>query len=127
MDPKIAVRFSDAILQTATQLYNIDPARITRLDGFESFIYEFERPDGRFILRIGHSGRRSPDLIRGEVDWINYLAANGAPVAKAILSADGNLVEPVDDGEGEEFLCTAFVHAPGGEVRREQINDRLYR
>jgi Ser/Thr protein kinase RdoA (MazF antagonist) len=127
MDPKIATRFNDNILHTAMQRYDITPDKIELLDGFESFIYKFERPDGKFILRIGHSGRRSPDLIRGEVDWINYLAAGGAPVAKAILSANGNLVEPLADGEGEEFLCTAFVHAPGGEVRREQINERLFR
>ncbi len=96
------------------------------MDGFESFIYKFYRGDGQFILRIGHSSRRSPDLIRGEVDWINYLAANGASVAQAILSENGRLVEPVDDGQGGEFLCTAFQHAPGQEVRRDQINDRLF-
>jgi amicoumacin kinase len=66
--------------------YNIPSDKIELLDGFESFIYRFQRPDGQFILRIGHSSRRSPDLIRGEVDWINYLAAGGALVARAILS-----------------------------------------
>jgi amicoumacin kinase len=125
MDPKIAARYNDKILQAAMWRYNISAECIELLDGFESFIYRFKRPDGHFILRIGHSSRRSPDLIRGEVDWINYLAAGGALVARAILSASGNLVEPLDDGQGEEFLCTAFVHAPGKEVRREQIDDRL--
>jgi Ser/Thr protein kinase RdoA (MazF antagonist) len=126
MDPKIAERFHPSILDAARQRYDIAADKIRLLDGFESFMYEFERPDGRFILRIGHSQRRSPDLIRGEVDWINYLAAGGATVARAILSRDGNLVEPVDDGQGGQFLCTAFVQAPGGEVRAEQINDRLF-
>ncbi|OGO67799.1 MAG: hypothetical protein A2Z49_00430 [Chloroflexi bacterium RBG_19FT_COMBO_56_12] len=127
MDPKIASRFNDNILQTAMRCYNILSDQVELLDGFESFIYKFRRPDGQFILRIGHSDRRSPDLIRGEVDWINYLAAGGATVARAILSENGNLVEPVEDGQGGEFLCTAFVHAPGAEIHRDQINDRLYR
>lgn len=127
MDPKIAARFKDAHLQAAMRLYNIPAGQIEALDGFESFIYRFQRPDGRFILRIGHSARRSPDLIRGEVAWINYLAAGGAGVARAILSEAGNLVEPMADGEGDEFLCTAFVHAPGGGVTRDRINDRLFR
>ena len=126
MDPKIASLFNDNILQAALQRYNIAADQIELLDGFESFIYRFQRPDGRFILRIGHSGRRSPDLIRGEVDWINYLAAGGASVARAILSEDGNLVEPVADGQDGEFLCTAFVHAPGNNIRRAQVNDRLF-
>jgi len=125
MDPKIAARFNDDILSEARERYGIAPDQIEPLDGFESFIYRFQRPDGRFILRIGHSERRSPDLIRGEVDWINYLADGGASVARAVLSEHGNLVETLDDGQGGSFLCTAFVHAPGGSPRREQWDERL--
>jgi Ser/Thr protein kinase RdoA (MazF antagonist) len=125
MDPTIAARFNDKFLQAALRRYNISADNIELLDGFESFIYRFQRADGQFILRIGHSSRRSPNLIRGEVDWINYLAAGGTAVARAVLSEYGNLVESLDDGHGQEFLCTAFVHAPGKGVRREQINDCL--
>lgn len=127
MDPQIASRFNDQLLQRAMQYYAIAPDNIQVLDGFESYIYEFERPDGQFILRIGHSSRRTPDQIRGEVDWINYLAAGGASVAHAILSELGNLVETLDDGLGGEFLCTGFTRAVGGEVRRDQFTDRLFR
>jgi amicoumacin kinase len=127
MDPKIAALFNDRLLAAARERYAIPAESIRLLDGFESFIYEFEKPDGRFILRIGHSSRRSPDRIRGEADWINYLADGGTSVARAVLSAEGNLVEPLDDGGGGQFLCTAFVKAKGGEVRREQINERLFR
>jgi amicoumacin kinase len=126
MDPNIAARFNDSILNAVMPRYNITADNIKLLDGYESFIYEFTRPDGAYILRIGHSKRRTPELIHGEVDWINYLAAGGATVARAILSEPGNLVEAVDDAQGDQFLCTAFVKAPGGEVRREQINEHLF-
>lgn len=59
MDPKISALFSDDILTTARQRYAIPADKIRLLNGFESFIYEFERPDGQYILRIGHSERRS--------------------------------------------------------------------
>jgi amicoumacin kinase len=127
MDPSIAARFNDSILQAALQCYDIAPEAAQKLDGFESFIYKFTRPEGEYVLRIGHSGRRTPDLIRGEVDWINYLADRGTSVARAVLSRHGNLVEQLADGYGGEFLCTAFVKASGGEVRAEQINERLFR
>lgn len=126
MDPKIASRFNDDILHAAMQRYNIFPSQIKLLDGFESFMYEFNRLDGEFILRISHSIRRTPDQIRGEVDWINYLSLNGVPVARAILSRTGNLIEPVNDGQGGQFLCTAFVKASGGIAGKEQINERLF-
>lgn len=128
MDAHIAARFNDDILQAACRLYEIPAGQIKALDGFESFIYEFERADlkGQFILRIGHSERRSPDLIRGEVDWINYLAAHNVTVARAVLARTGKLVELLEDGAGGHFLCTAFVKARGGHATREHFNDRLF-
>ena len=121
MDPKIVKRYNDNILSEAMQRYGINKSQIELLDGFESFIYEFYRPqDGEFILRIGHSGRRTPEMIAGEVDWINYLGRGGAHVARAILSKNGKLVEPIDDGYGEQFLATAFlkpwVNLPGRQI-----------
>jgi Ser/Thr protein kinase RdoA (MazF antagonist) len=113
MEHAIRSRYNDAILHEAMSRYGIAPDQITLLDGFESFIYEFRRDDGEYILRIGHSLRRTPDLIQGEVDWINYLAAGSAGVAKAILSQSGDLVERIADGNGGEFLATAFIKAPG--------------
>ena len=114
MESRIRERFNDHILQEAIARYGIASRDIQLLDGFESFIYEFTRTGEPGILRIGHSLRRSPQLIQAEVDWINYLAQGGAGVAKALFSAQGNLVEAVDDNQGDQFLVTAFAKAPAG-------------
>jgi amicoumacin kinase len=113
MEQEIKNRFNETVLRQARQRYAIPPDAIRLLDSFESFIFEFERAGRSYILRLGHSLRRTPELIHGEVDWINYLAAGGAGVASAVPSAAGNLVEPIDDGQGGHFLATAFVRAPG--------------
>lgn len=126
MEPRIKDRINDEILNEAYQRYSIAPDHIRLLDGFESFIYEFDRPDGEFILRIGHSFRRTPELIRGEVDWLNYLAAGGAGVARAVLSSRGELVEQLQDGLGEQFLATAFVKARGGPPEGAAWNAGLF-
>lgn len=126
MDPSIASRFNETILRAGMRRFETDPDSAEVLDGFESFIYRFERPDGRFVLRVGHSSRRSPDLIQGEVDWIDHLAQGGAGVARAIRSREGHLVEQVEDGQGGSFLFTAFVHAPGGPPHSGQINELLF-
>ncbi len=118
MEQRIRDRYSDEILAEARTRYAIDAERIAALDGFESYIYEFNRADGDYILRIGHSLRRSEELIHGEVDWINYLAAGGAGVAQAVPSVAGRLVETIDDGAGGAFLATAFVRAPGAQSGR---------
>ena len=113
MDPLIANRYNDDILLEVMLRYGIGNGAIRPLDAFESFIYEFQRGPQAYILRISHSLRRSEALIQGEVDWINYLAEGGVSVARAVLSENGNLVEPVEDGQGGSFLATAFVKAQG--------------
>jgi Ser/Thr protein kinase RdoA (MazF antagonist) len=113
MEQHIKNRYTDAILQEAMRRYGIAPEQIRPLDAFESFIYEFQRGSQAYILRIAHSIRRSEDLIRGEVDWINTLAEGGVPVARAIHSESGKLVESIPDALGGYFLTTAFVKAVG--------------
>jgi Ser/Thr protein kinase RdoA (MazF antagonist) len=130
MEPRIKERFNDPILHEAMQRYGIADGHIQLLDGFESFMFEFTRNDQpgmkNEILRIGHSLRRTPQLIQAEVDWLNSLAAGGAGVAKALLSAQGNLIEAVDDGQGGQFLVTAFAKAPGDHARGETWNAALF-
>ncbi len=125
MEKRIKDRFSEEILQEAMQAFDIQDGHIRLLDGFESFLYEFWRDKESFILRIGHSLRRSENLIRGEVDWINYLHQGGASVAKAISTSKGELVATLPDGRGGHFLATAFERAegkpPGGEDWRETL------
>lgn len=113
MDPAIRERFTDDILREAARRYDIAPGDIDQGDGFESFIYRFTRGGERYILRLAHTLHRTPEAIHGEVDWINHLAAGGATVARAELSARGELVEEIDDGAGGRFLATAFAFAPG--------------
>ncbi|MBZ0298743.1 MAG: phosphotransferase [Anaerolineae bacterium] len=113
MEAHIKSRYHDGILAEAMRRYHIADGHIQLLDGFESFMYEFERGGQSYVLRIGHSLRRSVELIQGEVDWLNYLADGGVSVARAVPSADGELVERIDDGQGEQFLTTAFVKAQG--------------
>ena len=113
MEQQIRARLNNTVLQQAAQSYGTAANLLEELDGFENFIYEFKRDSGEYILRIAHRSRRSEALIQGEVAWINYLAERGTPVARAVLSENGKLVEAIDDGHGEYFLATAFVKANG--------------
>jgi Ser/Thr protein kinase RdoA (MazF antagonist) len=113
MEQAIRDRYNDNILHQVQQRYDISNFEIEPLHGFESFLYVFRKNDSELVLRITHSLRRSVNLIRGEVDWINYLYQGGVNVARAVPSADGNLVEIFDDDQGGQFLAAAFVKAPG--------------
>lgn len=116
MDRQIGDRFSDAVLAEAQERYGIVGGTPRLLGATENFVYEYERGGQSYILRIGHSSRRTENLVEGEVDWINYLAAAGIPVARAIRSDKGQLVERIGDGAGTHFIATTFVKAQGQPV-----------
>ncbi len=59
MDKAIRDRYSDAILHEAMARYAITADRLEPGDGFESFIYRFQREPGPAILRVTHTSRRS--------------------------------------------------------------------
>jgi Ser/Thr protein kinase RdoA (MazF antagonist) len=127
MEKRIKDRYNDLILQQVMKSYEIQKDDIQLLDGFESFIYEFNRKGSSFILRIGHNLRRSENLIRGEVDWINYLYQGGAGVSQAILAENGDLVIPIEDGSGDFFLATAFEKAHGSPPSKEIMGPAFYK
>lgn len=124
MEPKIRESYNDLILQEAMRRYGICREDIQLLDGFESFMYEYKHGDEKRILRIGHSLHRDAAAVRGEVDWLRHLGNHGVPVAYALPSLSGELVEVL--GEGEEYFCAAsFVRAPGGPPTRADWQNGL--
>jgi Ser/Thr protein kinase RdoA (MazF antagonist) len=127
MEERIRSRFTPQILAETAERFGITPNELIELDGFESFIYAYELGGEEYILRIAHSLRRNEALIRGEVDWINYLVEGGAGASQVILSKHGNLVEVVDDQQGGNFLATVFEKAPGITPRDFGYDDALYR
>lgn len=113
MEERIRERYSDAILDLALEAYGIDKATVQALDGFESFIFEYQGADGPGILRISHTIRRTPDQIRAELDWIDHLHSHGVGVSRPLRSLQGRWVESLEDGQGGAFLASAFDKARG--------------
>ena len=113
MEERIRERYSDLILAEALAAYGINRESIQELDGFESYIYEFQGPDNPGILRISHSIRRTEGMICAELDWINYLHRAGVGVSQPLRSIRGNWVESLEDGRGGFFLTAAFEKADG--------------
>ena len=113
MDKNIREAYTDCILTEAAKRYGITKDRVRLLDGFESFIYEYERGEQAYILRISHSLHRTSDLIHGEIEWMNHLADNGVPAARAVPSEYGNLVEPIEVEDGSHFTAVSFERASG--------------
>lgn len=124
MEQKIRESYNDAILHEAMRRYGIPPGKIRLLDGFENILYSFRQGRNRRILRISHSLHRDVYAIRGEIDWLSYLAANSVPVAYPVPSLSGEMVEVLGEGD-EYFSATSFVYAPGRPPSREDWQNGL--
>ena len=125
MEKSIHGIYGPEILEEAMNRFRVEPGNISELGGFESYVYEFVREDRGYILRITHSSHRTDDQINGELEWINYLAANGVAVSGAIKSRRGNYVEVIPAGD-TYFSAVVFNKARGHRPAREDFGEDLY-
>ncbi|KEO84850.1 phosphotransferase enzyme family protein [Tumebacillus flagellatus] len=127
MIPAIQERFNDQILHEAANRYGITPDGLKNLGGFEANVYEFQRDNSAYILKITHTIRRSVNYLLGELEWLNYLAEGGVSVSRCIPSVNGELVEVIPEGDGHAFLAMAYEKAPGSRVTKEIWGPDLFR
>ncbi len=113
MEKKVVELFTDKIRKEAAALYGANAEDLKLLGDIENFVYEYPYDNRARILRITHSSHRTENEILGELDWLNYLASNGVPAARAYDSPQGKLVERVHAPDGSYFLVASFEKAPG--------------
>ncbi len=118
MEQAIRDQYNEKVFHELIGKYKIDPSRIRPLGGFESFVYEFDRGERQYVLRISHTGlRRKKEQVYAEADFINYLAAHGVPVARVVPSPEGNLLEAAEN-ENPLFVAVSFEKAKGAPPKK---------
>ncbi len=120
MKSEIENLFSDEILNQSIEFFELEKDKTTKIDSFESFIFESVWKGIPCILRITHSSHRNIEQIKGELDWINYLAGNSAPVCEAFPSLNGNYVEKIILQNSSYFLVAIFRKAEGGTLNKNK-------
>ena len=104
------------IIRTAKELYGLEGYELTPApghdDGRNSVYICAMNGDKRFVMRVSQLGDRTEEEYLAEVEFIRYLAANGAPVADVLPSARGKLVEHVGQGETATYIAL-FTYAKG--------------
>lgn len=113
MEKEVVEVYTDKIQQEAAKMYGTSKEKLKLLGDAENFVYEYPCDGKPRILRVTHSTHRTANQIRGEIDWLNYLADNSVPAAKAYDSPQGNLVEVVNSDDGSYFMIVSFEKAQG--------------
>ncbi len=121
MEKHIKSLFTDEILKKAALSFGAEKSTIKKVGGFENFIYEFKLNQVNYILRISHSDHRSLKMIESELDWLNFLALNGASVSKPIKSKNNLWVEKIPCNIDTYFTASAYHKAKGCHINMKEV------
>lgn len=124
MDKKIRDLFNEEVLKEASAKYDLRREQLKSIGGFENFVYEFEKENKPYIMRITHSSHRTIEMIEAEMDWIGFLNKHGVSCSLPLLSHEQKLSEIVGDPESPFIVC-AFDKVPGEHLKKEMDNDQF--
>ncbi|NHJ05248.1 MAG: hypothetical protein EAX90_10510 [Candidatus Heimdallarchaeota archaeon] len=113
MKVEIESLLTDRIVDEAIERFNLVKEKTNKVNSFENFIFESIWKGIPCILRLTHSSHRTIEQIKGEIDWIDYLVTNEAPVCQAFPSISGNYVERIPHQDSSYFLASIFRKADG--------------
>ncbi len=105
------------LLSHACSLYGTTPTDLTPLSGGHfNAVYKFPfHPTSQHstygVLRIGVEDC-PPELTLGMLEWVDFLAREGAPVASPLASTQGHLLERLEQ-DGKFYTVTGFEKAEG--------------
>jgi Ser/Thr protein kinase RdoA (MazF antagonist) len=93
--------------------------------GFENRMFVFDTPENRLVVRVTPPNHKMLNEVKAELDWLQYLSENDAPVEHVITSRNNNLVETVETNAGT-ISVVCFEWAPGHLVTREDFSPELF-
>lgn len=104
------------IIEYAKELYALDKYEFTQVsehEGGRNLVFVCsENGENKYILRVSALGDRATEDYLAEVEFVHFLAKNKAPVADAMPSVHGRLVECVEQ-DGEVIYLSLFSYAKG--------------
>ncbi|NLZ15783.1 MAG: phosphotransferase [Erysipelotrichaceae bacterium] len=126
MDKFVKDLLTEDVLIEVANRYNVNKENLYFVGGFENFIYGYDRDNQSYIVRISHSSHRDLADIESELDFVFYLAKNGAKVSMPIMTISNNLVEKIDAADGSYFIISAFSKADGKEPSPENYHETFF-
>lgn len=118
MDLRARQSWSPRVRAHVARAAGLGEDELEEVGAFESFVFRAPHPSGTGYLKATWSGRRTPEQILAEVHFVEFLADQGARVARPLAFPGGGLVVTVP-GEAHDFHLSWFAEAPGRLLRTE--------
>lgn len=110
------------IIEELKKVFHIDKDKLTIIPGHEggrNLTILLENPITliKRVIRISKLYDRSLEDYEAELEFVHYLAENGAAVADVLLSKRGRLCETIyDEEKGEKVVVSMFQWAVGDQI-----------
>lgn len=116
-------QFDQEIQFIGASRFGISVEDLSHIGNWQNFIYEYQKDNQYYILRFTPSSHRNVNSVKGEMDWLLYLAQNDVSVSSPIQSKQGNYVELINTAD-VDFIATSFIKAEGSKIDYpECLND----
>ncbi|MFX1517517.1 MAG: phosphotransferase enzyme family protein [Promethearchaeota archaeon] len=88
----------NGIIRRIEYLFSIDHKRLLHLGGTQGDVYQFTQDNTDYVLKISPIQLSYIEPLRGQAEFVNFLAKNGVNVSEYIPSIEGNHVEIIKSG-----------------------------
>lgn len=113
---------AESIARLALERYDLgDDADLVPVRHGENAIFRVDARRGTWALRVHRPGYRSPAMVRSELAWMEALRAAGLATPLALRGIDGDVVQALPDGAGDERLVSALSWEQGEPL--EHVDD----
>ncbi|WP_236575399.1 phosphotransferase enzyme family protein [Paenibacillus sp. USDA918EY] len=100
------------MLSKAAKSFAFDVRTLRLISRSTNEVYRFTKNNESFILRLSEKPLAYAEKIRGELDWLQFLAQNGVRVSLPVKTIDHDIMAVFADDE-TCFIATVFEMAPG--------------
>ncbi|QED47330.1 phosphotransferase enzyme family protein [Cytobacillus dafuensis] len=127
MEKTVEILLTKEIINHFLHVYSLEEG-YKLLGDFENYVYEVNKNDCTFILRLTHSTHRELENLLAEIDWIQYLSSQRLNISMAFQSNNGKYVESISAMDGSIFYATLFSKVSGEQVKikDELFNEQLF-
>lgn len=101
------------VLAYAADIYRFPMNTLSFITESTNKVYEFERKNKRYILRIAQKPHECIANTKAEIDWLYYLAENGINVSLPLFTHSSELVASMVDDNGYNYILSAYEKANG--------------
>lgn len=114
------------LLETGMRMFGLDPdSLLSHHDSEHSLIASCSMGNTTVFLRMTRATHKSTEIIRGEIDWIEFLSGKGLRVSRPTRSAGGQLVEEIMADE-DTYTAVCFESARGRCISEADYSFKLF-